>query len=385
MQFEFATANRIVFGPGTLRTALAEMADYGRRALVVTGKSNRHYNSLARQLKAQGVACFVFNVTGEPDTAVIEAGTELARNERCDLIIGIGGGSVVDSGKAIAALAANPGRLMDYLEVIGEGRPLTNAPIPYIAIPTTAGTGAEVTANAVLASPAHRVKVSLRSHRMLPLLAVVDPELTLSMPPAVTAATGMDALTQLLEAYVSKRANPFTDSLCTEGLKRSTRSLKTAYLDGENLDARIDMSLAGLFSGLALANAGLGAVHGIAGPLGGMHPAPHGAVCARLLPIVMEANVEALRKRDRRSPTLARYRHVAGILTGSEAATIDDGIQWLQDLGRELIIPPLSRYGLSADNIPDLVASAQKASSMKGNPVMLTESDLQQIIEKAIT
>ena len=361
------------------------MSDYGRSALVVTCKSNLQYNSLARQLDAQGVVCFVFNVTGEPDTAVIETGTELARRKRCDLIIGIGGGSVVDSGKAIAALAANPGRLMDYLEVIGKGRPLTNAPIPYIAIPTTAGTGAEVTANAVLASPAHRVKVSLRSRRMLPLLAVVDPELTLSMPPAVTAATGMDALTQLLEAYVSKRANPFTDSLCTEGLKRSTRSLITAYLDGENLDARIDMSLSGLFSGLALANAGLGAVHGIAGPLGGMHPAPHGAVCARLLPIVMEANVEALRKRDRRSPTLIRYRRVAGILTGSEAATIDDGIQWLQDLGRELKISPLSRYGLSADHIPDLVDRAQKASSMKGNPVLLTESELVQIIEKAIT
>ena len=297
----------------------------------------------------------------------------------------LGGGSVVDAAKAIAALTANPGRLMDYLEVIGKGRPLQNTPIPYIAVPTTAGTGAEVTKNAVLASHSHRVKVSMRSPRMLPLLAVVDPELTLSMPPAVTAATGMDALTQLLEGYVTKRSNPFTDSLCIEGLNRAARSLRLAYQDGDNLNARMDMSLASLFSGLVLANAGLGAVHGIAGPLGGMHPAPHGGVCAKLLPIVMEANVTALQKRDRNSPLLSRHQRLAAILTGSESASIDDGIQWVHHLADELKIPPLSSFGLSTDHIPDLINKSQKASSMKGNPVQLSDSELQQILEKAIT
>ncbi len=384
MQFEFATANRIVFGPGTLAATVTAIADFGRHALVVTGKSRRHYQTLAKQLEMLGVSSAVFAITGEPDTAMIAAGTELARKEGCDVLIGIGGGSVVDAGKAIAALAANPGRLMDYLEVIGEGRPLPKAPIPYIAVPTTAGTGAEVTRNAVLASPEHRVKVSMRSPLMLPLLAVVDPELTLSLPPEITAATGMDALTQLLEGYVTKRINPLTDSLCVEGMLRAGRSLGIAYRDGSNLDARVDMSLASLFSGLVLANAGLGAVHGIAGPLGGMHPAPHGGVCAKLLPIVMEANVAALQKRDRRSPVLFRYRRVAAVLTKSESASIDDGIQWLHNLVDELKIPPLSSFGLSADHIPDLVERSQKASSMKGNPVALSEAELRQIIETAI-
>jgi alcohol dehydrogenase class IV len=384
MQFEFATANRIVFGPGTLSAEVTAVADYGRHALVVTGKSRRHYQTLARQLEAQNVSSAVFAVTGEPDTLMIEEGSELARSAGCDVIVGIGGGSVVDAGKAIAALTANPGRLMDYLEVIGKGRPLQNAPIPYIAVPTTAGTGAEVTKNAVLASPSHRVKVSMRSPRMLPLVSIVDPELTLSMTPAVTAATGMDALTQLLEGYVTKRSNPLTDSLCIEGLKRAARSLRSAYQDGDNLNARIDMSLASLFSGLVLANAGLGAVHGIAGPLGGMHPAPHGGVCAKLLPIVMEGNVTALQKRDHKSPLLSRYQRVAAILTGSESASINDGIQELHNLVDELKIPPLSNFGLSTDHIPDLIERSQKASSMKGNPVQLSDSELQQILEKAI-
>ena len=215
---------------------------------------------------------------------LVRQGVELARREQCDLVIAFGGGSAIDAGKAIAALLANGGELTDYLEVIGKGQPLRHPSVPFIAVPTTAGTGSEVTRNAVLASAEHQVKVSMRSPLMLPRLAVVDPELTLELPPAVTASTGLDALTQLIEPYVSIRANPLTDGFCLEGLRRVSRSLRRAYHAGRDITAREDMSLASLLGGLALANAGLGVVHGFAAPVGGMFHAPHGAICAALLP-----------------------------------------------------------------------------------------------------
>ena len=284
---------------------------------------------------------------------------------------------------ALAASITLP-PIQDYLEVIGKALPLDNQPAPCIAIPTTAGTGSEVTRNAVLRSRQHRVKVSMRSPGMLPDYAVVDPELTLSLPPAVTAATGFDALSQLLEAYVSSKANPLTDSLCREGLSRCSRSLKTAYTDMHNLDARTDMALAGLLSGLALANAGLGAVHGIAGPLGGMHNAPHGAVCARLLPIVTAANIKALQNHDTNSLYLARYAEIARILTGDPYATAQNGILWLQSTADRLEIPPLSQWGLQYEQIPSLARQAQKSSSMRGNPIALNVDALEAIIYQGL-
>ena len=231
-------------------------------------------------------------------------------------MIGLGGGSAIDAAKAIAALAANGGDPLDYLEVVGRGRSLTQPSLPCIAIPTTAGTGAEVTRNAVLASPEHGIKASLRSATMLPRLALVDPELTYSLPAAVTASTGLDALTQLIEPFTSSKANPLTDALCREGMMRAARSLRTAYEDGRDAAAREDMALASLFGGLALANAGLGVVHGFAGPVGGTFHAPHGAVCAAFLPHVMAVNARALRTRQPGSAALARYDEIARILTG---------------------------------------------------------------------
>jgi alcohol dehydrogenase class IV len=278
----------------------------------------------------------------------------------------------------------NRGDLLDYLEVIGRGKPLTYAPAPYIAVPTTAGTGSEVTRNAVLASPEHRVKVSLRSPSMLPRLAVVDPELTYSMPPAVTASTGLDALTQVLEPYISNQANPMTDAICREGLWRAARSLRRAYQDGSDAAAREDMALVSLFGGLALANAKLGAVHGFAGPLGGLFHAPHGTICARLLPYVMEANVRALQARMPESPSLARYDEVAQLLTGDNTARATDGVIWVQDLCQALDVSPLSNFGLSEDDFPMVVDKAQRASSMKGNPILLTDEELTHILRRAI-
>jgi len=299
-------------------------------------------------------------------------------------VIGFGGGSAIDTGKAIAALAANSGEPLDYLEVVGKGESLRNPSLPFIAVPTTAGTGAEVTRNAVLASPQHGVKASLRSPFLLARLAVVDPELTRDLPPALTASTGLDALTQLIEPYVSSRANPMTDPLCLEGMRRAARSLPRAYADGRDAEARLDMSLASLFGGLALANAGLGAVHGFAAPIGGAFHAPHGAVCAALLPHVVGANIHALGSRAPHSPALARYQEVARILTGRPDARADDGTEWLRRLVEQLAIPALGAYGIRPQDLPDLTAKALQASSMKANPIALTPEEMAEILLRAI-
>jgi alcohol dehydrogenase class IV len=315
---------------------------------------------------------------------VVQLGTERARESGCDLVVGVGGGSVLDTGKAVAALVTNRGQLLDYLEVIGGGQPLEQAPLPYIAIPTTAGTGAEVTRNAVLASPEHRVKVSLRSPLMLPRLALVDPELSHSLPPEVTASTGLDALTQVMEPFVSKRANAMTDALCREGMRRAARSLQRAYQHGDDPAAREDMALASLFGGLALANAGLGAAHGFAGPLGGMFHGPHGAICARLLPHVMTANVRALQERDPQSAALDRYHEIGRILTGDEGASAEDGVAWVREICQVLQVPPLSSYGMTTADLTSVVEKSAAASSMRPNPIELTAEELRGILERAL-
>jgi len=383
-RFEFATATRIIFGAGTLPEVGPLAAEMGRRALVVTGRTTARAAPLLDALAAQGIDYVTFTVAGEPTTGVARLGAQRAREADCDLVIGFGGGSVLDAGKAIAALLTNGGDPLDYLEVIGRGRPLTRPSAPYVAIPTTAGTGAEVTRNAVLASPEHRVKVSLRSPLMLPRLALIDAELTHSLPPEVTASTGLDALTQVMEPYVSNRANPLTDALCREGLRRVARSLRRAYERGDDAAAREDMALASLFGGLALANAKLGAVHGFAGPLGGMFPAPHGAVCACLLPHVMAVNVQALRERLPGSEALRRYDEIARILTGRASATADDGVAWVQELCEALQVPSLASYGVTAEDLPVLLEKASAASSMQGNPIRLTAGEMQEILTRAL-
>jgi alcohol dehydrogenase class IV len=384
MWFEFATATRIIFGAGTLREVGPIAAEMGHRALVVTGRSVDRAGRLLDGLAGEGIGLTVFSVDGEPTTEVARRGTAQARETACNLVVGFGGGSALDAGKAIAALLTNDGDPMDYLEVIGEGKPLRQPPAPYIAIPTTAGTGAEVTRNAVLAAPEHRVKVSLRSPLMLPRLALVDPELTYDLPPEVTASTGLDALTQVMEPYVSNKTNPLTDALCREGMRRAGRSLRRAYEQGDDAAAREDMAIVSLFGGLALANAKLGAVHGFAGPLGGMFPGPHGAICARLLPYVMETNVRALKERAPESPTLVRYDEIAQILTGDSETSADDGVVWVQDLCATLQVPPLSAYGLSREDFPTLINKASVASSMQGNSIKLTDEEMGEILTRAL-
>jgi len=281
-------------------------------------------------------------------------------------------------------MLTNEGELLDYLEIIGRGKMLTRHSAPFIAIPTTAGTGAEVTRNAVLASPEHKVKVSLRSPHMLPAVALIDPELTYDLPPALTASTGLDALTQLIEPYVCLRANPMTDGFCEQGIFRVARSLREAVFNGQSKSAREDMALASLFGGLALANAGLGAVHGFAGPIGGSFPAPHGAVCAALLPQVMAANLRALRKREPDSFAQRRYYRVATILTDNQHATAEAGVEWVEKLVTDLPIPKLGAYGIREEHVADLVAKATNASSMKANPIVLTTDELTHTLRRAL-
>ena len=384
MNFELSAPQRILFGPGTLKQAGPLARGLGCRALVVTGRDPSRATPLLRMLEAQGIATAVFPIGGEPTTDMVRAGTARALEIEADLVVGFGGGSPLDAAKAIAALAANGGDPLDYMEVVGKGRPLTKPSLPMLAIPTTAGTGSEVTKNAVLASPEHGVKASLRSLTMVPRVAIVDPELTLGLPPAVTASTGLDALTQLIEPFTCNRANPLVDALCREGIARVARSLRRAWANGGDLSAREDLSLASLFGGYALANAGLGVVHGFSGVIGGSFRAPHGAVCAALLPHAMAMNRAALRSREPQNPALGRYGEIARLLTGRAEATADDGVAWVRELTAALDIPGLAACGVRESQVAEIVEKTAVASGTKANPIALNREELAEILRRAL-
>jgi alcohol dehydrogenase class IV len=384
MQFDFSSANQIIFGQGKLSQVGSAAAGMGKKAFVVAGFHNQDFERLTGLLEDRQVAWEAYQVRGEPDIDTVEKGRKAAQETGCDLVISFGGGSAIDTGKAIAALITNSEEILDYLEVVGRNLPLEDTPLPYIAIPTTAGTGSEVTRNAVISVPEKQVKVSLRSPLMLPRLALVDPQLTLSLPPAVTASTGMDALAQVIEPFVSKRANPMVDLFCREGIQRAARSLLQAYQNGLDQMAREDMAFASLMGGLSLANAGLGAVHGFAGPLGGMFEAAHGAVCACLLSPVVKVNVRALAQREPEHPALARYLEVSRLVTGSSKATIEDLTHWLENMRVSLAIPSLKTYGVVEGDLDLLVEKGAAASSMKANPIVLVREELREILEMAM-
>jgi len=381
--FAFATAERIIFGCGTVRRLPQEAVGFGRSALVLTGSQPQRHTVVLEAIRRAGVAVTTHPICGEPTIENVQELTGVAGEAGADHVIAIGGGSVIDAAKAVAAMTTNPGDVLDYLEVVGAGRSLEQRPAPVIAVPTTAGAGAEVTRNAVLKVPDRSVKVSMRHAWMLPRVALVDPELAVTMPAAVTAATGLDTLTQLLEAFISKKATPLTDGFCREGLLRAARSLERAWADGHDIAARTDMSLAALLGGLALANAGLGAVHGFAGPLGGMIDVPHGVICARLLPEVLAANAAVL-ERDGRADVIERLDEVARIVTGRPNARYSELVEWIRALCDRLQTPPLRSFGLTADHIPQAVAKAKKTSSMRGNPVGLPDDVLHAILEAAL-
>jgi alcohol dehydrogenase class IV len=379
--FEFATAGRIKFGAGRAAELPAVLAGLGSRVLVCTGADPARHAGLVAGL---GLPAAVFPVAAEPTDELARAGVAAAREHGADVVVAIGGGSVIDAGKAVAVLLANGGDPLDYLEVVSSGREITRPAAPCVAVPTTAGTGAEVTANAVLTVPTHRIKASLRSPLMIPRVALVDPLLTVSCPPPVTAASGLDALTQCLEPFVSVRASPLTDGLAREGLRHASTGLRAAYADGSDLAARADMATCSLLGGIALANAKLGAVHGLAGVVGGTADVPHGMACAALLAPVIEANVQALRSAPIGHPVLDRYTEAARLLTGNPAASIEDGLTWIHETLALLAVPGLGTFGLGPEHFDEVAAKAMSSSSMQGNPVALSPDDLKAILRQAL-
>lgn len=402
--FEFATAQRILFGVGRFAELPALAASFGSRIALVTGASRRHTDRVE-------AAC-VIAISGEPSFETVRAGAAAARDANADVVVAIGGGSAIDAGKAIAMLLTNGGDPLDYAEVIGAGRPVVAPPAPFIAVPTTAGTGSEVTRNAVLHSAELRVKVSVRSPLMLPRVALVDPELALELPPGATAATGMDALSQLIEPFLSRRANPLTDAICRDGIPRIARSLPRVFENGRDVEARAEMALAAMYSGMALANAGLGAVHGLAAAIGGAFCAPHGAVCAALLPGIFEINflqnmtanstraacerelgqpasserraVDGWRNREKVFTENGKFSELARLLTGRSDATPPEAVAWLRAMNQRLGIPGLSFHGVRASHAPELAARAQQSSSMKGNPIPLSDEVLARAVVDAL-
>jgi alcohol dehydrogenase class IV len=388
--FDFFSVNQVVFGAGRWDQLGVFARPLGSRSLLVTNAGDPGDGGLVdrtlRLLEQSEVAATCFRQRGEPRVEDVQQAVAVAREQDCDLVIALGGGSAIDAGKAVAGLLTNGGSVLDYMEVIGQGRKLTQPAAPWIAVPTTAGTGAEVTRNAVIGCPEKRFKASLRSELLLPRIALIDPCLAVGVPRHVTACSGMDALCQLIESYTSNRSQPLTDALALHGIQLASRALPRVVAAGDDLEARAQMALAALISGIALTNVGLGAVHGFAAPAGANYPIPHGAVCARLLPPVIEANVAAMRAEDRHHPGLAKYAEIGRALTGtndSGSAAIEAAVRYLNDLVQQLQIPPLRQFGLTPAGFADLVALARQASSMRYNPVTLSDAALTAVLHKA--
>ena len=384
VRFDLAVPVDIRFGAGRVSEVPEVFARLGAsRVLVVTGRTMSRADTLRSELRETGISSIVFGVATEPSIERVRAAVSLVAESGCDAVLGFGGGSALDVAKAVAVLALSGTDPTDHLEVIGAGHPIERPGLPCVAVPTTAGTGSEVTRNSVLSGGG--VKASLRSPLILPKVALVDPELLVGVPKPTIAASGMDALSQLIEPLLSKRANPFSDALARDGIRRSARSLRRGYEEGmEESGVREDLALASLFSGMCLANSGLGAVHGLAAAAGARLSAPHGAVCAAVLAAVMDVNLRALRERAREDPALPRMTEVATLLTGLPEATPEDAIAWLQELTTALSIPGLASYGLNQDEIAPMVAAAQKASSMRGNPIELRDEEVTEIITRSL-
>ncbi len=384
MPFDFATAGRIVFRNGAAADVPALACALGKRVLVCASRESAPIVALRADLAAAGASNELVLHRGEPTVDSIAPGLELARQFAPEVVVAWGGGSVLDVGKALAGLHVQPGGLFDYLEVVGAGRSLAVVPPPLIAVPTTAGTGSEVSKNAVLRSPAHGVKASIRSPWLIPRVAVIDPELTLTLPPAVTAATGLDALTQVIEPFVSRRHNEFVDLFCRAGIVRAAQALPRAFARGDDLAARTDLCFASVCGGLALANAGLGAVHGFAAAIGGLvADAPHGALCAALLPAVVAANIAALVARESDPAPLRRFTELAALLTGRADAAPADAVAVLEALRATLAVARLGELGVAPAMHADIVARAQAASSMAANPIALQAAELAAILAAA--
>jgi alcohol dehydrogenase len=385
--FSIARLPRIEFGSGRIASAARIAAGYGKRVLLVTG-SHSFVESPAGErflaaLEAQGIHQEQVRVAGEPSPSIVDDAVAAFRAARIDVVLGVGGGSVLDAAKAIAGLLGPGNSVMDHLEGIGPEKPYLGPATPFIAVPTTAGTGSEATKNAVLSIHGPEgFKKSFRDDRLVAQYAIVDPDLLATCPPALIAANGMDAFTQLLESYVSIRANPFTDALAISGMEAVRDGLFDWYEGNERAPTgRTKLAYAALLSGITLAQAGLGSVHGLASPLGAYFPIPHGVVCGTLVAAATRVNIEVMQRRDPDNPALAGYARIGRLLGGD----LDDGraramlIEILEAWTERLALPGLSVLGVSEADFPRVVANC-RGSSMKTNPVTLTDDEVERIL-----
>ncbi|MDF2152389.1 iron-containing alcohol dehydrogenase [Vibrio sp. CAU 1672] len=378
--FQFMTATRIIFGEGALRSSLSVINQYGYSVLLVTGQDIQRAAPIINYLKAQNMRYQHVSISGEPYITMVEETAIIGRKFQPDMVIAIGGGSVIDMGKALAAIIPNQGNVYDYVEVVGRNVPLKTKPIHFIAIPTTASTGSEVTRNAVLKSGQDQVKVSLRSPDMLADVAIVDPTLTYGMDQYTSGRGAMDAFTHLMEAYVCGDPNPLTDMVCEEGLRRLSASV-IAGCKQDNHKARVDLSFAALLGGMAITNAKLGAAHGLASALGGKLEAPHSVITARLAPHVMQENINAA-KRAGRNDVLSRYRKLAQLVTGRTNANEQDGVLWVKMTLDKLELPQLGKFGVCRTPFEKVADDALKSVAIKGNPLPLTQERLIHILRQ---
>ena len=392
-RFSIARFPRIEFGSGTFEKLPTIAARYGTRALLVTGAASLQvsprWETLQKGLRQVGVHWAHTTVDGEPSPGLVDATVSRFREFQAEVVIAIGGGSVLDAGKAIAGLLRSGDSVMDYLEGVGPEKPYTGPAVPFIAAPTTAGTGSEATKNAVLSIQSEQgFKKSFRDEQLVPEYALVDPDLLSTCPPAQIASNGMDALTQLMESFVSTRANPMTDALALDGIRAVRDSLLPLYENpAAAADARAGMAYAALLSGITLAQTGLGSVHGLASPLGAFFPIPHGVVCGTLVAAATRVNIEALRARESENPALEKYARLAGLLRGTafadSRAAHDALIERLDAWVQKLDIPRLSHFGVTVHDLTRVVANS-RGSSMKTNPVALTDDEVAAILQQRI-
>ena len=408
--FEYASTLRlpeIVAGPGKVAELPEIIRRFGGRALMVVRQPGftlgDDWARIGPSLSAAGVEFEVEGVSGEPSPALVDEIVARVRRRGqargpVEVVVGIGGGSVLDTAKAVAGLLIPGNSVMDHLEGIGPGLPYRGPAVPFIAVPTTAGTGSEATKNAVLSvRGAGGFKRSFRDEALIARVAILDPELLRSCPPELIAANGMDALTQLLESYLSTRANPVSDGLALRGLVAARDGLlawhemAVAGLGGAGVSdaARAEMSTAALCSGICLAQTGLGAVHGVASPLGALFPIPHGVACGATLAAATRVNVAALEQREPEGVALGRYAELGRLLAGRGAATLADAdartalVQLLEDWRARLAVPRLSAFGIAAVDIPAIVADS-RGSSMKTNPILLTDDEIATILRESL-
>jgi alcohol dehydrogenase len=392
--FAISRLPRIIFGRGRISEVPGIMSGFGATALIVTGLQSfchsPRWQTLTSELDQHKVRWLHLTVNGEPSPMLVDQAVNNLRGEGIEVVVGIGGGSVLDAAKAIAGLLPHGNSVMDHLEGVGKNVPYHGPSTPFIAVPTTAGTGSEATKNAVLSVQGrHGFKKSFRDECLIPEYAIIDPDLLNTCPPSLIAADGMDAFTQLLESYVSSKANPFTDALAWSGMAAVKQGLFSAYegKEPEASDGRAAMAYASLLSGITLAQVGLGSVHGLASPLGAYFPIPHGVVCGTLVAAATEININAMQVRQSGNPALKKYAQTGRLLSGNDAlnesAALYSLCSWLKDCSEHLHLPRLSAYGISESDFPLIVANS-RGSSMQTNPIVLTDEEIESILHQRL-